>query len=481
MTIKYLDSKRISALSTDTPTETTSNITWSTTGKVGYNISGTTISRTGSDGWSLSKIQSEDTFTVGDGTFMIEFSGGGASTNSTQLGFNKGTLGYHHGSGSPQNSCDFAIYMAGGDQIEVYESGTKSYGSGGARSASDKYRIEINNDGLVKYYLQAGGTGSWVLKYTSSITASGTYFIQANSYASTSVVTVHSKTVTTVVKPTNVQDNSILVEKDTGRRYWFDDEFSKTGLKAYYKFDESSGDIINQATSVGSTDSLGSDADIQITGATYSQTGKIATALSFDGINDYGVIGTSTSQFNFLHSTTAKWTICFWMKLVASSRGTFDRIFNTTVSSGTAGINIYLNDLSSTQKMGFVIHNSTSGQGVCDWVSTANDYIPDDTNTWHFYSLTYDQSLGSNNFKIKRDNDNLEQQTKTSNSPVNTNSTYVMHLNRLPSGSGNFPANLIDDFSVWNRVLTDDEISTLYNAGTGKTVDTANLWQEIGT
>jgi len=180
----------------DAESDSADNITWSTTGKVGYNISGTTISRTGSAGWSLSKIQSEDTFTVGEGTFMIEFSGNAPASNSTQLGFNKGTLGYHHGSGSPQNNCDFAIYMAGGSQLEVYESGSKNYDSGGARSASDKYRIEINNDGLVKYYLQAGGTGSWVKKHE-TVGASGTYFIQANSYSSASEATVHSKTVTT--------------------------------------------------------------------------------------------------------------------------------------------------------------------------------------------------------------------------------------------------------------------------------------------
>ena len=274
--------------------------------------------------------------------------------------------------------------------------------------------------------------------------------------------------------PTNVQDNFILVEKDTGRRYWFDDSFDKTGLKAYYKFNETSpSDIVNQAGTVGSVDGLGTGADIQITGATYGATGKIGDALSFDGTNDFGQIGTSLSQFNFLHSTTAKWTICFWMKLNATSRGTFDRIFNTTVSSGSAGINIYINDLSSTQKMGFVIHNNVSGQGVTDWVSTADNYIPDNTTTWYFYSMTYDQSLGSDNLKVKRDNANLETKTKTANSPYNGNSTYAMFLDRLPSGSGNFPANVIDEFSVWNRVLTDAEITTIYNSGTGKTLDTA--------
>ena len=48
-----------------------------------------------------------------------------------------------------------------------------------------------------------------------------------------------------------------------------------TDLKAYYKFNESSGDIINKSEA---TASLGSAADIAITGATYSQTGKIGKA-----------------------------------------------------------------------------------------------------------------------------------------------------------------------------------------------------------
>ena len=45
--------------------------------------------------------------------------------------------------------------------------------------------------------------------------------------------------------PTNVQDNSILVEKDTGRRYWFDDAFDLTKLLGYYKFEEASGNFTN--------------------------------------------------------------------------------------------------------------------------------------------------------------------------------------------------------------------------------------------
>ena len=118
MTINYKDSKRITAVSSDWTADVTSNITWSTTGKVGWDISGTTISRTGSAGWGTSKIQSTDTFTVGDGAFMIEFSGIANDQNSTMIGFNKGTLGYHHGGGTPLNNSDFAIYVAGGSRVE---------------------------------------------------------------------------------------------------------------------------------------------------------------------------------------------------------------------------------------------------------------------------------------------------------------------------------------------------------------------------
>lgn len=243
-------------------------------------------------------------------------------------------------------------------------------------------------------------------------------------------------------------------------------EFDKSELKAYWKFDEVSGDIINQATAVGSSDSLGTAADIQITGATYGVTGIINDALSFDGINDFGAVGTSLSQFNPMHSTTALWTISFWMKLNATSRGSFDRIFGNSVGTADTGIYVVLDDSGGLQKLNVAIRNSTGGQNVIDFL-TSTDYIPDNTTTWYHYIITYDQSLGSNNLKVYRDNANLEQGTKTANTPTNGDANYAVHLDRLPSGSGNFPANQIDEFSLWYRVITSDERAALYNGGAG--------------
>ncbi len=92
----------------------------------------------------------------------------------------------------------------------------------------------------------------------------------------------------------NVQDNSLFIEKDTANRYW---KSSSEDLKAYYKFAD------NGTNSATTEQGLGSSADMTVTGATYT-TGKLGNAISFDGTNDYAVIGSSTSDFNFLANTS---------------------------------------------------------------------------------------------------------------------------------------------------------------------------------
>jgi len=37
----------------------------------------------------------------------------------------------------------------------------------------------------------------------------------------------------------------------------------------------------------------------------------------------------------------------------------------------------------------------------------------------------------------------------------------------------------LDELSFWNRILTDAEITLLYNAGSGKEISTT--WSELGT
>ena len=670
MTVEYKDSKRITALSTDWTADVTSNITWSTTGKVGWDISGTTISKTGSNGWGATKIQSTDTFTVGDGAFMIEFSG--TVPGSTMIGFNKGTLGYYIG--SPQNQNDFSIYMAGGDLVEVYESGSKNYGSGGTRSnASDRFRIEVSNSGVVKYYYQAGGTGSFVLKYTSSITASGTYFIQANAWSSSSEATVHSKTLfdTAVAKPSDVQDNSLLVEKDTARRYWFSDpptfqddfnyasqssadsawvrsdtstntvrvnisdddidfnftdnstnstivydlgagnvsdtkwtlrfkahltskssnphflagisdeaessgdnnsqkflgmswsntslntiytvtvdgaapstnlfggnsqaltwgagedkwiqikrtsatnleikvysdsafstqlgtvsetisgttglryikfmnhissgstnavgtiddvefyndtvapatwtlQLSLENLKAYWKMGESSGNLINHATSIGSKTAM--SADLVSSGTVNRGTAGHVSGVDSIGFPTYDADGNkvtannSASDYGFMNKAAAKFTACWWAK---------NESYNNTVDLWGFGGNGNGTDIQfRNMASGFTIW--FSGTEYTSFTQNVGD------NNWHFYMLSWDEDGGSNNAQFQLDG---TKQTATITTSNTSDATSPLTIGDV---SGNEPEMDIQEFSLWNRILSDTEIAHIYNAGVGR-------------
>lgn len=231
-----------------------------------------------------------------------------------------------------------------------------------------------------------------------------------------------------------------------------------TGLKAYWKFNETSGDIINQSQSAVD---LGVAADIQITGATYSVAGIIGNAISFDGVDDFGVIGTSLSQFNYMHNTTALWTCAFWLKYGSIANGEV-LIDNHDLTGTNIGLNVRAAD---TDKIRCEIANGTAE--VLSFTSSVG-YLPDTTN-WHFYVLTYDQSLGSNNFKIIRDDANLEQATKTAETPSSSNATSAMNVARRTSNSlfGDFD---IDETSWWNKIVSSTDKTSLYNSGNGKQI-----------
>jgi len=275
-----------------------------------------------------------------------------------------------------------------------------------------------------------------------------------------------------VVKPTNVQDNSILVEKDTGRRYWFDDAFNKTGLKAYYKFDETSGNLINQSTSVGSADSLGTNADGTASGnPTYSETGVIDSAINFDGVGDYFELGSSNSQWNFLHNDSAHWTLSFWMKLNSIEPSSTVGIMGTHAysASSNVGMGLFLRDDSAKDHMLEVQIGNVNANPTA-FTSSAS-YIPKNTTTWYHYIITNDYD-GTNNINIYRDNANNESGT-IAGTNTNGNSDHSMLLALDAVAQGRFSDCLFDEFSFWDRVITADERAELYNSGTGKTIDTA--------
>ena len=234
-------------------------------------------------------------------------------------------------------------------------------------------------------------------------------------------------------------------------------------LVGYWKFSESSGSITNVSES---DESLGSAADISMTGGTYDVTGTpsgIGNGVTFDGVSDYGTFGTSTSQFNFMHNTSAVWTLAFWLKL--NEIGSDDTLLATKINNdgGTAGYSIRLQ---TNNKISTYILNGTNA--VLNTNSTAN-FIPD-SSSWYFYTMSYNQSEADDNLIRRRDNNNEETADKTANTPSDSNAGYAQHIARRPDTSGDFGDFSIAELSQWNRILTDDEITALYNDGAGRSI-----------
>ena len=177
MAITYKGGNRLVGVSSDL-TSFTGNSGYTTPTTNSLNLSAAT-------GWDNgSKIQSTNTFTVGDVPFMIEVN----PRSSGSIGFfglGQGTLTASPDTGNDMSdSMKFGMYIAGESKIYEYEgtSGGTLKNTQATFNSNDVYRIKVDLNGAVTYYRQASGTGDFNLEYSSSNLASGTYYFQANGY-----------------------------------------------------------------------------------------------------------------------------------------------------------------------------------------------------------------------------------------------------------------------------------------------------------
>ena len=244
--------------------------------------------------------------------------------------------------------------------------------------------------------------------------------------------------------PSDVPDYSRFEETDT-RKIYTRLPISKTGCLAYYNFEQTTGDLINQATtSNGFPDGLGSSADGTNNGATQTATGKFGNAWSFDGTNDNV---TSTIPMN---TDGAPYTVVFWYN--CNSGGTPFMIGTNT--SGNAFLTYHGTNYFSVGKWGTEIISTTSNINEDVWNQLV--ITNDGTTITAYYN---NNSIG----------------TSTDLPVPNNDNAYIGNAASTQYFSGE-----VDEVSYWDRVLTADEISKLYNSGTGTEL-TSVSWKEKGT
>jgi hypothetical protein len=205
------------------------------------------------------------------------------------------------------------------------------------------------------------------------------------------------------------------------------------GLLAYYTADNTP------------NDALGTYNGTLVNGATYG-TGKINNGFIFDGVNDYINLG---NNFNF--DNTLPFTVSAWVYTSSTTIQTyFSKLLNfygyeLTINFGT-GIRFYIKGSN-----GGSIDLSINGQSE---------------NVWQNIVFTYDGSrtaLGVNGYV----NGVLRTKNITSN---NLSSSSVIAQSAQISGRAGVsqPFNgIIDEIGIWNKVLTEEEVTELYNSGSG--------------
>jgi hypothetical protein len=226
----------------------------------------------------------------------------------------------------------------------------------------------------------------------------------------------------------------------------------KSNLKAYYKFNEASGDVINQATSVGSSDAITSS-DLTVTGATYQAAGQgdFTYGMSFDGTTDKAVSQSANTTWQFMSDQNDA-TVCFWINPIGTVVN--GKAIMATVNSGANSGFIF--DYRSTGDLRFLTEKSASPTGNVNW--TAPNLV---AGTWTFVVHRHNNS--SNIFELFTDNTdhgNNPATVPTANAPDAT--LQLMDTDYTGAAGG-----VLSEMTFWERALTDDEISDLYNSGSG--------------
>jgi len=222
--------------------------------------------------------------------------------------------------------------------------------------------------------------------------------------------------------------------------------YNNTGLVGSWHFSEGLG--------TRAADSSGNGNDGTLNGPIFT-TGKFGTGLQFDGSNDYVDAGNATS----LNPTNAI-TLEAWIRYSGITAGGEDRIVSK-IDTPSGGYSYSL-ALRNTQKIQMRV---TPDGTTLATATSATSLLP---NTWYHMVGVYDGS----NLKLYI-NSQMDGTPLAYSSGIYSSNSRVIIGARYRDYADNFNGT-IDEVRIYNRSLSVQEISDLYNAGKAR-LDYADL------
>ncbi|MBF0196347.1 MAG: hypothetical protein HQL32_01485 [Planctomycetes bacterium] len=173
--------------------------------------------------------------------------------------------------------------------------------------------------------------------------------------------------------------------------------------------------------------------------------------LTLDGYDDYISFGP-----NFIFDISDEFSQSIWLKTgedsdnmyIYSNQDSMGRGYKLAYNGSTDSLSIELKHSEPSDKLNEVI----SGLAIND-------------NTWHHIMVTYDGSASSSGLHLYVNG--ADQATSIASDTLSGNllSTEAFHLGNSPLASGNEFDGSLDEFALWNKALSANEIDNIYNHG----------------
>lgn len=222
--------------------------------------------------------------------------------------------------------------------------------------------------------------------------------------------------------------------------------FPDSGLQAYWKLNETSGTRMDETSN---------NNDLTDNNTVLYGTGKLDNAADFESTNSEYLSIADASQTGLDMANDMSFS--FWVNLETATDGTPRALFAKT---GTAGY--YCQHYIWTSKK--IVFTWSDGGGS-NQATCATDL---GTGAWHHVVITVSRAAGGSGILFYIDGSSVTAGDVSGSRTGDGSNTdpFIIGANNGPS---QYFDGMIDEFGVWNRVLTSGEVTTLYNGGAGLT------------
>ena len=220
------------------------------------------------------------------------------------------------------------------------------------------------------------------------------------------------------------------------------------GLAGYWPMDEGTGTSTKDISGSGHTGTLTLMADPPTATSGWTTSGKLNKALNFDGVNDY-VGAAGGGGLNNLQTGT----ISMWVRWSGTQGGDAFSNFGDVIARQKNGS--FSNDmisLSTSDPSTAKIRWFPYGNGVA---ITGNTTVGN--NTWRHVVITF--ASGTHALYLDGVNDG----TGATTGSMADDATIPASIGAWIGDGGGYSRSTIDEVRVYNRILTQSEITTLYN------------------